>query len=194
MNASAPAKLPTVQTPTQFLSVGGTQLPLPPDARPELSYLWTERIGLAGSVPQLVTVPGHYYDVPFVMYAQLVSSSASGDGVAVVFIVEDASPKPVLTVVSPQRQAYNTNYNYAAYVGGGAAYATSAGGPTPTDITDVAFPIPPMVVPPSWQWGLTTAVDEDGLQWGQVYFTSIRIPSGSPTVPAPPSTPTLRLV
>lgn len=181
MTAPEPAFRPTI-----FYNVAGTDFPLPPDARLDLAYLWTQTFDpVSYYVGFQYVVDGNYYEIPVHISGRLTASAQAGTrGVAI--DVNDSSQVTIAVVPAFASQGSNVARLYEFQLGAGTSYG-------PVGLT-IYTGIPPLLLHPQYELDfLTASGGQTNDAWDDLQLTTIRIPNGpAPTRPAS-AVPSLQL-
>lgn len=172
--------------PSQFYSIAGTELPLPPSARLDLAYLYTYIFGtVVGAFGFQTTIDGAVYEIPINLHMDIATPSGGGSR-AFYFLRYDSDGNVVSSIPTPALQPVLTTYQYDFYVGAGTAYGPVANG--------VVVALPPMLGQPGEQWATEASVVATNSTWSEQYLQVIRIPTGPQASRPAPAVPSLQLV
>lgn len=178
MSAAAPT-LPDRLSHTPYITLGGTEIPLPPNARKDLAFVYTYYFPQAtGSLFFDVFVPSTYYEIPLYCNVFYSPDSAAGSR-SVYFQATDEHGYIVSVFPAPGTLAPNNSANFSFILGAGQ-------GNTGTD-GNFQAQLPAVVGHGKWQW-IVGAENGDSLDhWDVGILAVIRIPTGGAGGPVSPS-------
>lgn len=183
MSSAAPPVLGE-RAPSKYITVAGTELPLPPNARVDLAYQWEyDPTPVSNTVGFDITVGGDYFEIPLSFRATFTTDNVTSGSRAVRFAIRDQNGIIVAATLPPAVQAMNTTFIYFGLFG--LSYP-----PAPI-LTEMQMPIPTVVAQPGWEH-LLSAFGSNGTNdaFTVETFTVLRIPTGPPEPTATPSVAT----
>lgn len=154
-----------------FLTIAGTEVPLPNYARPELAFGVTTNGGtLTPGATFTYSVSGNFVEVVTAVFGIFQTSATVANRVVLVQIT-DASGVEVASTPPPSQQAASLTITYSFL-----ASATQAYGPVGST---TIVPLPIVALYPGAKVQLTVANIQVDDQLKNVAVTSIRVPTGS---------------
>lgn len=157
--------------PSRFITLLGTQIPLLPDARPDLAYVvyFAEPNATMGSRGFTVNVPGSYYEVPLTVSFTYTTNGTAG------------SRQPQIAYVLGANGSIAAHSLVAQPASTSVAYDFALGQPTASTsltVTAVNAPLLPVVVPSGFSWSLAVQGVVAGDTVSGIQLSSMRIPTG----------------
>ena len=173
--------------PTPYITIAGTQLPLPPSARLDLAYQWSFSRPANSVTPirDIVAVPGTYIEIVLSVSTFLTTSSTVAT--RYVLVNFDVTDLAAVQVSAPFTQGASLGVSYNFMVGSSAyGGSNTLGG---------FAPLPAIALLPGSSWFVGAEFAVTGDVMGMMSATTIRIPTGPnaarPTQPDPLAVPLL---